>query len=489
MKSCKKQEDLPLLLFQLPSPPLAPTPQPSAASPVIFETGAAEPLPPTPAFLSQLFPLSSADIARALDPPPHVIIHTASLVDFGNSDSNAIISVNVDGTRLLLAACAAAGTRAFVYTSSCDAVVVDEVPAVMEAVHDTDGGWLHAHPKHGAYHSSKVQAELACAAADPHVANSLPTNRSPPIHLPLGDAPAMRVVVMRPPGIYGERSLYHISSELAAARDLGRANLCAIGAGDSVFQRCYAGNVAHAHICAAAALLRPVPPTQRLFNVTDDTPIVNFFAFAEPYLRGKGYRVPAVGVPWCVMRPLAVLVNLINAFLLLFKLGNKRLLLTPMAVDGAVVSELEPMCIVFLPDMHRGLPHVLGQRIIRATFIELRANFHTQSILSPHNGVLQASPWFPSWNQPDPPCCVPRPDAPSFPANRMRQPRARAEAFQEPLLRHLAPASADAVQFHRKHTMAAAAADRHHPRSTRGLRAADRFQACFNTRISVLFWV
>jgi nucleoside-diphosphate-sugar epimerase len=148
----------------------------------------------------------------------------------------------------------------------------------------------------------------------------------------------MRVIILRPPGIYGERSLYHISSELAAARDLGRANFCAIGAGDSVFQRCYAGNVAHAHLCAAAALLDSSAPSQRLFNVTDDTPIVNFFSFAAPYLRGKGYRVPRVNLPWCIIRPIAVIVNLVNAFLLMINLGNKRLLLTPMAVDGTVFA-------------------------------------------------------------------------------------------------------------------------------------------------------
>ena len=144
-------------------------------------------------------------------------------------------------------------------------------------------------------------------------------------------------------GIYGERSLYHVSSELAAARDLGRGNLFAIGAGDSVFQRCYAGNVAHAHLCAAAALLRPIAPTQRLFNVTDDTPIVNFFTFAEPYLRGKGYQVPIFSIPWCIIRPIAVIVNAINAFLLLFKLGNKHLLLTPMAVDGRAWPDCFPV--------------------------------------------------------------------------------------------------------------------------------------------------
>ncbi len=153
------------------------------------------------------------------------------------------------------------------------------------------------------YHASKVQAELLCAAADSQLALSLRPPCDPPAAAcssPVS-ASAMRVIVLRPPGIYGERSLYHITSELAAARDLGRGNIFSIGAGDSVFQRCYAGNVAHAHLCAAAALLLPRAPAQRLFNVTDDTPIVNFFAFAAPYLRGKGYHVPTIGLPWCVI--------------------------------------------------------------------------------------------------------------------------------------------------------------------------------------------
>jgi nucleoside-diphosphate-sugar epimerase len=282
-----------------------------------------------------------------MKPTPHVVIHTASVVDFGNSNSHSILSVNVEGTRLMLLAAAAAGTSAFVYTSSCDAVVVNQVPAIMEGVDDEEGGWPHADAKHGAYHLSKVEAELQCALADPQVARSLPKSKTPPSspsppsdtsHVDSSQSSRMRVIILRPPGSYGERSLYHISSELAAARDLGRSNFCAIGAGDSVFQRCYAGNVAHAHLCAAAALLDTSAPSQRIFNVTDDSPIVNFFAFAEPYLRGKGYRVPRVNLPWCIIRPIAVLVNLVNNFLLMLSLGNKRLLLTPMAVDGTVFA-------------------------------------------------------------------------------------------------------------------------------------------------------
>ena len=181
-------------------------------------------------------------------------------MDFGNSDSRHILSVNGEGTRVLLRAAAAAGVRAFVYTSSCDAVVVDEVPAVMEGVGDTDGGWKHADVRHGVYHTSKVEAELACAAFDPEVSRSLPAHKQKAAVkglAPSQNASSMRVVIMRPPGsqlpltplslsfslslsttssngcarslmlrtgIYGERSLYHISSELAAARDLGRGN-------------------------------------------------------------------------------------------------------------------------------------------------------------------------------------------------------------------------------------------------------------------------
>ena len=137
------------------------------------------------------------------------------------------MSVNVGGTQLLLDMCAAAGVRAFVYTSSCgkpppliqnkytlipgsaDAVVVNAVPAVMEVVDDEGGGWSHADARHGVYHSSKVDAELACAAADAAVAKSLPN--APAVAAAAAAAAAaassMRVIIMRPPGIYGERSL------------------------------------------------------------------------------------------------------------------------------------------------------------------------------------------------------------------------------------------------------------------------------------------
>ena len=59
----------------------------------------------------------------------------------------------------------------------------------------------------------------------------------------------MSVCVIRPPGIYGERSLYHITAELKAAKEAGSMNHFKIGLGESIFQRCYAGNVAHVHVC------------------------------------------------------------------------------------------------------------------------------------------------------------------------------------------------------------------------------------------------
>lgn len=332
----------------------------------------------------------------------------------------------------------------------------------MQAVDDADGGCRHARPTHGAYHASKVRAELLCAAADPRVALSLPRDSTAACS-PAAAAGAMRVIVLRPPGIYGERSLYHVTAELAAARDLGRANVIFIGAGDSVFQRCYAGNVAHAHLCAAAALLQPQAPAQRLFNITDDTPVVNFFAFAEPYLRGKGYRPPSIGVPWCITRPVALVVNLVNAFLLLLGVGCKRLLLTPMAVDGAAAASRQPSSSALSLHVRRGLFDVLGQGLCRPPLVELRANFHPQPIVPSHHGLLQTPSPFPPWPCRHAPRVVACADSCPPSAGRRRQPRACVDARQELLDCNWDAAAADAVQLHSKHCVAATAADRCHP--------------------------
>lgn len=61
---------------------------------------------------------------------PHAVIHAASLVPtlaqrYGRSIEQLVRRVNVEGTRNMLAAAKTAGTTAFVYTSSCTAVMDD----------------------------------------------------------------------------------------------------------------------------------------------------------------------------------------------------------------------------------------------------------------------------------------------------------------------------------------------------------------------------
>ena len=215
---------------------------------------------------------------------------------------------------------AKAGVQSFIYTSSLDVVLPDKLPGLLNA--DESAPYAEK-SQHSMYVKSKTSAEKACLWK----ANNQSASEN------------MSVCVIRPPGIYGERSLYHITAELMAAKEAGSMNHFKIGLGESIFQRCYAGNVAHVHMCALNALLSdPTKVNGKVYFAVDDTPVTNFFRFSEPYLKAKGHVVPTIGLPYILMYPIATTVEKLNALLQLCNLGTKRLLFTREAVQGTCLS-------------------------------------------------------------------------------------------------------------------------------------------------------
>ena len=246
-----------------------------------------------------------------------IVLHACSVVDFGNIPSSVVWKVNVEGTRNVVeCAHAVSSVQGLIYTSSLDVVFPDNLPGLLGAEETAP---YAGKAGHSVYVKSKIEAEKMC----------LKTCKS-------GSLP---LCVLRPPGIYGERSLYHITAELAAARDAGAANWFKIGLGDAIFQRCYAGNVAHLHICAMKTLLEaPKRCHGKVYFATDDTPVCNFFHFSEPYLKAKGYKVATIPLPYHFMYYVAWLVEACNHALLRCGLGTRTLLLTREAVQGTCLS-------------------------------------------------------------------------------------------------------------------------------------------------------
>lgn len=220
---------------------------------------------------------SEAAVYKVLEEvKPNVIFHTASPVPFDDSsNSNALyLRVNVEGTRNLLDLAAAIGcVKAFVYTSSAS-VIHDAVSNLINA----DERWpvLRAPQQREYYAETKGIAEELVLAANRHK----------------GD---MLTVSIRPAAIFGEGDVQLVMNMLRAYHK-GQTKF-QLGKNDNLFDFTYVGNVAHAHILAAVALLnthqRLTRPSERekvdgeSFLITNGSPVY-FWDFARTVWKAAG---------------------------------------------------------------------------------------------------------------------------------------------------------------------------------------------------------
>lgn len=85
-----------------------------------------------------------------------VVYHLAGLVEIGDSNSNAVWSVNVDGTQNVVTACKNAGVKRLVYASS-----VDAMPPAKAGTTMTEPSSFSCAELNGAYARSKAVASQA----------------------------------------------------------------------------------------------------------------------------------------------------------------------------------------------------------------------------------------------------------------------------------------------------------------------------------------
>ncbi len=214
---------------------------------------------------------SEADVRSTLEKTkPAVIIHTAS-PSGADSTTKALRAlykkVNVDGTRNLVERAGEAGyVKAFIYTSSAS-VIHDTVSDLINA----DERWpIIRAPKQREYYSeTKGIAECIVLAANRQYGNML-------------------TVALRPATIFGEGDT-SITPNLLKAYEKGQTKF-QLGSNDNLFDFTYVGNVAHAHILAAVALINThALKTQPLdhervdgeaFFITNNQPIY-FWDFAR----------------------------------------------------------------------------------------------------------------------------------------------------------------------------------------------------------------
>jgi nucleoside-diphosphate-sugar epimerase len=198
-----------------------------------------------------------ADACRGTD----LVIHAAAIVDWGTKSKEEILSVNYGGTRNMVDACLATGVKALVYTSSLD-VLYDGKPLLNV---DEQAPYPVGHST--SYCESKYLAEKLVMDSD---GNNLKT------------------CVLRPADIYGEGDPYHIGSLVNMARTGFYVRL---GNGSSKCQHVYVGNIAHAHLLAAHALLDGNERVRGKAYFITDGPASNFFKFFDSIVQAAGYRI------------------------------------------------------------------------------------------------------------------------------------------------------------------------------------------------------
>ncbi|KAI9676545.1 MAG: erg26, C-3 sterol dehydrogenase [Caeruleum heppii] len=252
---------------------------------------------------------------------PDVVIHTASPV-LMELDKEIMYKVNVEGTRALLDVAAKTGVKAFVYTSSAS-VVSDNVTDLVNA----DERWPIV-PKHlqTEYYSwTKAEAEALVLAANRATA-----------------APNLLTTSLRPAGVLGEGDTQLLPPMMAVYR-AGRTGV-QLGANENLFDFTYVGNVAHAHILAASALVRTAEKTTgaagsidkvldhervdgEIFFITNDSPVY-FWDFPRMVWRTAAVlespsspNLP-VAYPWILPPDLALFLASLLEYLL-WPLGRK----------------------------------------------------------------------------------------------------------------------------------------------------------------------
>jgi sterol-4alpha-carboxylate 3-dehydrogenase (decarboxylating) len=190
-----------------------------------------------------------------------LVIHSAAIVDWGTKSEEEVLSVNVEGTENILKACKEQNVKHLVYTSSLDAVFSGK-PLVNIS---EDLPYPETHPN--SYCNSKYLAEkriIECA----------------------GDT--LKACIIRPADVYGGGDPYHIGSLLQMAKG---GFYIRLGNGKSKCQHVYVGNVAYAHVLAAAALLNNNTKINSNAYFITDGPSANFFSFYDSIIEASGYRI------------------------------------------------------------------------------------------------------------------------------------------------------------------------------------------------------
>lgn len=216
---------------------------------------------------------------------PDVVIHTASPTASSDSKTakDLFKRVNVDGTASVIQACQAlTSIKALVYTSSASVISDNETD-----LRNADERWpvIRGIQQKEYYSETKAAAEQLVLEA----------NRL--------DNHALLTTALRPAGIFGEGDVQTLAG-LLRAYHAGKSHI-QLGDNTNIFDFTYVGNVAHAHLLAAQALLLTAKASTapldhekvdgEVFIITNDSPCY-FWDFARAVWKAAGSKAGTQGV-------------------------------------------------------------------------------------------------------------------------------------------------------------------------------------------------
>jgi len=214
---------------------------------------------PDPSIESVIGDLRNPDQVRAACAGSDTVFQTASLVDWGPRSRERLFAINVQGNQNVIAACPELGVKRLIYTSSID-VVFDGRPI-------NNGDETQPYPTRHLddYGHSKMLAEQDVIAAN--------------------GVKGLLTCSLRAAGIYGPGDQYRLPGVL---KSLQGGQYMNIGNGTAKFGHVYVGNLVHAHILAAEAMIDGSSLAGQSYFIDDGQP-QNFFRFFLPIISGLGY--------------------------------------------------------------------------------------------------------------------------------------------------------------------------------------------------------
>ncbi|KAL6758052.1 3-beta hydroxysteroid dehydrogenase/isomerase family-domain-containing protein [Haematococcus lacustris] len=211
-----------------------------------------------------------------------VVFHCAAAAPSAENAMNKTLmqAVNVDGTANIIKACQEAQVPHLVYTSSASVVFEGK------QLHMVNEDQPYATKPMDFYTRTKIRGEQLVLAAN-------------------GQA-GLSTVALRPSGIFGEGDPIFVPTVVKQAR-AGKMKFV-IGNGKNLMDWTYVGNVAQAHVQAAAALAGPRSSrvAGRAYFITNQDPRP-FWGMMGDVCQGLGYARPSIHLPFLLILLVAAL--------------------------------------------------------------------------------------------------------------------------------------------------------------------------------------